>query len=265
MTPLPAPTSSTRSPGDTSASATRRAAQLLSSWCHPHRPPDREGVERPDTEHHHRRHAEESGTPPSSGASAISDRCVTLDACASGWCWCSRWSWWRSSPPAPWSPSGAAARHRDGVITESLAGLAVGDAKEITVELPDDRHTEARVFLARSGAREVHAYLREEHAPRLPARCSPHDATITITSRRAVLRGSVRRLRVLVRRQSAPGVRVRATSTATTVEVRDDARRDRPAAAHPRLGAAALERVRRLSPSASAGSKPASVRRSEKH
>jgi Rieske Fe-S protein len=73
---------------------------------------------------------------------------------------------------------------REGVITESLAGLAVGDAKEITVELPDDRHTEARVFLARSGAREVHAYLAK--STHLGCRLAlPHDATITITSRRA--------------------------------------------------------------------------------
>src|SRR3954454_13145349 len=48
---------------------------------------------------------------------------------------------------------------RDGVITESLDGLAVGDVKAITVELPNRRHTEAHVFLARSGDRDVHAYL----------------------------------------------------------------------------------------------------------
>jgi nitrite reductase/ring-hydroxylating ferredoxin subunit len=73
--------------------------------------------------------------------------------------------------------------HRAGVITESLADLAVGDAKEITVELPDDRHTHERVFLARIGAHDVHAYLaRSTHLG-----CGlllPADREITITSRR---------------------------------------------------------------------------------
>ena len=49
--------------------------------------------------------------------------------------------------------------HREGLITESLAGLAAGHAKEITVELPDDRHTEARLFLTRTEDDAVHAHL----------------------------------------------------------------------------------------------------------
>lgn len=49
--------------------------------------------------------------------------------------------------------------NREGVVTETLADLAVGHAKAITVELPDPGHTEARVFLARSTAHDVHAYL----------------------------------------------------------------------------------------------------------
>jgi len=44
-------------------------------------------------------------------------------------------------------------------VTESLSDLAVGHARTITVELPDDRHTEARVFLARTTHQDVHAYL----------------------------------------------------------------------------------------------------------
>jgi nitrite reductase/ring-hydroxylating ferredoxin subunit len=45
------------------------------------------------------------------------------------------------------------------VITERLADLAVGRATSVTVELPDDRHTEARVFLVRSGPDDVQAFL----------------------------------------------------------------------------------------------------------
>jgi len=41
------------------------------------------------------------------------------------------------------------------VITESLADLAVGHTRSITVELPDDRHTEAQVFLVRSAPGDV--------------------------------------------------------------------------------------------------------------
>jgi len=48
---------------------------------------------------------------------------------------------------------------RDGVVTERLADLAVGHARTITVELPDKHRTEARVFLARTDDRDVHAYL----------------------------------------------------------------------------------------------------------
>jgi Rieske Fe-S protein len=48
---------------------------------------------------------------------------------------------------------------REGVVTESLADLAVGHARTITVELPDKHGTEARVFLARTAHRDVHAYL----------------------------------------------------------------------------------------------------------
>lgn len=48
---------------------------------------------------------------------------------------------------------------RDGVVTESLAGLAVGNAKTITVELPDEHRTEAQVFLVRSAPRDVRAFL----------------------------------------------------------------------------------------------------------
>lgn len=49
--------------------------------------------------------------------------------------------------------------HRDGVVTESLAGLAVGHAKTITVALPDRDHSEARVLLARTSPGRVHAFL----------------------------------------------------------------------------------------------------------
>ena len=74
--------------------------------------------------------------------------------------------------------------HREGVITESLADLAVGEAKEITVELPNERHTEARVFLARTDDRAVHAYLAK--STHLGCRLLlPRDATFTITSRRS--------------------------------------------------------------------------------
>ena len=53
--PSPAPTSRTNSPGRTPARATRSNAQLLRSWCHPHR-----GWEPPATEDHHgRAHREE--------------------------------------------------------------------------------------------------------------------------------------------------------------------------------------------------------------
>jgi nitrite reductase/ring-hydroxylating ferredoxin subunit len=48
---------------------------------------------------------------------------------------------------------------RDGVLTANVADLATGHAKAITVELPDKRHTKALVFLARSGAQDVRAYL----------------------------------------------------------------------------------------------------------
>jgi nitrite reductase/ring-hydroxylating ferredoxin subunit len=48
---------------------------------------------------------------------------------------------------------------RDGVITESLADLAVGHTRSITVELPDDRNTEAQVFLVRAAPGDVHAFL----------------------------------------------------------------------------------------------------------
>jgi nitrite reductase/ring-hydroxylating ferredoxin subunit len=49
--------------------------------------------------------------------------------------------------------------HRAGVVTASVADVAVGHAKTISVELPDARHTQARVFLARTSAGDVHAYL----------------------------------------------------------------------------------------------------------
>ncbi len=49
IAPVPAPMSTTRSPGCTPAASTSRAIQRLSSWCHPQRP------ESPATEHHHRR------------------------------------------------------------------------------------------------------------------------------------------------------------------------------------------------------------------
>jgi Rieske Fe-S protein len=49
--------------------------------------------------------------------------------------------------------------HRAGVVTTSLADVAVGHAKTITVELPDKRHTSASVFVARTSARDVRAYL----------------------------------------------------------------------------------------------------------
>ena len=78
--------------------------------------------------------------------------------------------------------------HRDGVITESLTGLGVGNAKEIEVELPDDRHTEERVFLARTSDREVHAYLaKSTHLGcRLLAPDDGHyGAGFTATSRRS--------------------------------------------------------------------------------
>ncbi len=52
IAPEPAPTSTTRSPGPTSATSTNRLAQRLSSWCHPQRP------DSAATEHHRRRHAE---------------------------------------------------------------------------------------------------------------------------------------------------------------------------------------------------------------
>jgi nitrite reductase/ring-hydroxylating ferredoxin subunit len=48
---------------------------------------------------------------------------------------------------------------REGVVIESLADVATGHAKAITVELPDEHHTKARVFLTRSTADDVHAYL----------------------------------------------------------------------------------------------------------
>jgi hypothetical protein len=57
MTPRPAPTSKTRSPGETSASATSRPAQRGSSWCQPQRAAC-PGC--PDTEDHHHRHGVES-------------------------------------------------------------------------------------------------------------------------------------------------------------------------------------------------------------
>jgi nitrite reductase/ring-hydroxylating ferredoxin subunit len=72
---------------------------------------------------------------------------------------------------------------RTGVITERLADLAVGNAKEITVELPDARHTEERVFLARTADREVHAYLAK--STHLGCRLLlPADAQFTMTTRR---------------------------------------------------------------------------------
>ena len=76
---------------------------------------------------------------------------------------------------------------REGVVTESLSDLAVGHARTITVELPDDRHTEARVFLARTTHQDVHAYLaKSTHLGcRLLAPDDGHYGVgFTVTSRR---------------------------------------------------------------------------------
>lgn len=48
---------------------------------------------------------------------------------------------------------------RAGVLTTSIADVAAGHAKAITVELPDEDHTKARVFVARPSAGDVRAYL----------------------------------------------------------------------------------------------------------
>jgi nitrite reductase/ring-hydroxylating ferredoxin subunit len=72
---------------------------------------------------------------------------------------------------------------RDGVITENVANLGPGHAEEITVELPDDHHTSARVFLARTAARDVRAYLAK--STHLGCRLLlPADAEFTTTTRR---------------------------------------------------------------------------------
>jgi nitrite reductase/ring-hydroxylating ferredoxin subunit len=71
---------------------------------------------------------------------------------------------------------------RDGIVTTSIADLAVGHAEEITVELPDGRHTQERVFLTRTEDQGVHAYL----AKSTHLGCGLHlagDAEITIPSR----------------------------------------------------------------------------------
>ncbi len=77
--------------------------------------------------------------------------------------------------------------HREGVVTTTLTDVAVGHAKTITVELPDKHHTAARVFLARTGAHDVHAYLAK--STHLGCRLlAPDDGLygdgFTITSRR---------------------------------------------------------------------------------
>src|SRR3954471_22709263 len=48
---------------------------------------------------------------------------------------------------------------RPGVLTTSIADVATGHAKAITVQLPDELHTKARVFVARPSAGDVRAYL----------------------------------------------------------------------------------------------------------
>jgi Rieske Fe-S protein len=76
---------------------------------------------------------------------------------------------------------------RDGVVTESVADLAVGHAKTIKVELPEDRHGTAHVFVARSSPHRVRAYLAvSTHLGcRLLAPDDEHyGAGFTVTSRR---------------------------------------------------------------------------------
>ena len=48
---------------------------------------------------------------------------------------------------------------RAGVLTTTIADVGPGHAKAITVELPDEHHTRARVFLARPTTDDVRAYL----------------------------------------------------------------------------------------------------------
>jgi len=48
---------------------------------------------------------------------------------------------------------------RAGVLTTSIADVGTGHAKAITVELPDQHHTEARLFIARPTSDDVRAYL----------------------------------------------------------------------------------------------------------
>ncbi len=77
--------------------------------------------------------------------------------------------------------------HREGVVTTTLTDVAVGHAKAISVELPDERHTKARLFLARTGAHDVHAYLAK--STHLGCRLlAPDDGLygegFTVTSRR---------------------------------------------------------------------------------
>jgi Rieske Fe-S protein len=48
---------------------------------------------------------------------------------------------------------------REGFYSASVADLAVGRAKAITVELPHQHGKQARVFLARTSEHDVHAFL----------------------------------------------------------------------------------------------------------
>jgi nitrite reductase/ring-hydroxylating ferredoxin subunit len=48
---------------------------------------------------------------------------------------------------------------RSGVVSVNLAGLDTGSARAVELPLPDAHHTDARIFLARSSSREVHAFL----------------------------------------------------------------------------------------------------------
>jgi Rieske Fe-S protein len=49
--------------------------------------------------------------------------------------------------------------HSRGVVSVSLVGLSSGDARAVTVALPDEEHTKARIFVVRRRSDRVDAFL----------------------------------------------------------------------------------------------------------
>jgi hypothetical protein len=85
-------------------------------------------------------------------------RRAKLQRCAGGCSSCSRWSIALAGAATFRALWGQGAT-RTGVVTVALAGLRPGHARAVTVALPDEKHTQARIFVVRRRHHQVDAFL----------------------------------------------------------------------------------------------------------